>query len=106
MHDLSQQLHVPGEDCQNAAELLLDGKLICPLGGEYVYQPVDGGPGRWTATAVPESTRTILNVHAPEGFVAPPLSWFRGLEAELTATPEALAIHAEVVMQQGVDSTQ
>ena len=48
---------------------------------------------------MPESTHGILNVHAPEGFVAPPLSWFRGLEAELTATPEALAVHAEVVME-------
>ena len=106
MHDLSQQLHVPGEDCRNAAELLLDGKLVCPLGGEYVFQPIPGGPGRWTATEVPESTHGILNVHAPEGFVAPPLSWFRGLEAELTATPEALSIHAEVVMQEVLDSAQ
>ncbi len=100
MHDLGQQLHVPGEDCKNAAELLLDGELICPLGGEYAFQQIPGGPGQWTATAVDESSPGgLLTAKAPEGFVAPPLSWFRGLEAELTATPEALAIHAEVVMQ-------
>ena len=111
MHDLGQQLHVPGEDCKNAAELLLDGELICPLGGEYAFQQIAGGPGQWTATAVSDApTGGLLTAKAPEGFVAPPLSWFRGLEAELTATPEALAIHAEMVMQmpeeEAVGSTQ
>ena len=90
----------------------MDGELICPLGGEYVFQPIAGGPGRWTATAVGDATPgAMLTARAPEGFVAPPLSWFRGLEAELTATPEALSIHAEMVMQmpegeEAVDSTQ
>jgi hypothetical protein len=107
MHDLGQQLHVPGEDCKNAAELLLGGELICPLGGEYAFQPIPGGPGQWTATAVDESSPGgMLTAKAPEGFVAPPLNWFRGLEAELTATPEALSIHAEVVMEEAVGSTQ
>jgi hypothetical protein len=107
MHDLGQQFHVPGEECKNAAELLLDGELVCPLGGEYVFEPVAGAPGRWTATALAESpSGGPLTARAPEGFVAPPLNWFRGLEAELTATPEALSIHAEVVMKEEAGSTQ
>ena len=100
LNQLAQQLHVPGEDCKNAAELLLHTKLVCPLGGEYVFQEVPGGAGCWTSTAVVNHPTTgLLTTQAPEGFTAPPLSWFRGLEADLTATPEALAIHAELLMQ-------
>ena len=35
---LDQQLHVPPASCKEAAEFLLDAKLKCPLGGEYVYK--------------------------------------------------------------------
>jgi len=100
MHDLAQQLHVPANDCKDAAELLSDAKLICPLGGEFVFQEVPGGSGFWTSTALSDQAAGgLLTTQAPEGFIAPPLNWFRGLDAELTAMPEALAIHVELVMQ-------
>ena len=103
MHDLAQQLHVPGEYCKHAAELLLDAKLICPLGGEYVFEEIPEGSGFWTSTALGDQpTGGLFTTEAPEGFLAPPLSWFRGLDADLTATPEALSIHAELVMQMPV----
>ncbi len=106
VHQLGQQLHVRGEDCRSAAELLLDAKLVCPLGGEYVFRQVPSGPGFWTSTALGDRPTTgLLTTEAPEGFTAPPLSWFRGLEADLTATPEALAIHAELVMQMPEEPT-
>lgn len=38
LHALEQQLHVPGEECRRAAEVILDARLRCPLGGEYVYR--------------------------------------------------------------------
>jgi hypothetical protein len=38
MQALDQQLHVPPASCKEAAEFLLDAKLICPLGGQYVYK--------------------------------------------------------------------
>ena len=100
MHALEQQLHVPGEDCRAAAEVLLDAKLICPLRGEYVYRTDTGGPGYWTSTALGERpTGGLLTARAPEGFVSPPLNWFRGLEADVLVTPDALSVHAEIVMQ-------
>ena len=34
LHALDQQLHVPPAACREAAEFLLDAKLICPLGGQ------------------------------------------------------------------------
>ena len=49
MHALDQQLHVPPEHCKEAAEFLLSAKLICPLGGQYVFQKTPDGLGRWTA---------------------------------------------------------
>ena len=36
MQALAEQLHVPPPRCRETAEFLLDAKLICPLGGDYV----------------------------------------------------------------------
>jgi hypothetical protein len=36
---------------------------------------------------------------APQGYLAPPLNWFRGLNLEAKMAEEALTAHAEVVMQ-------
>ncbi|MHC4404137.1 MAG: hypothetical protein ACYTG0_31165, partial [Planctomycetota bacterium] len=100
MHDLAQQLHVPGPFCKEAAELLLGAKLICPLGGEYVFQEIPGGAGYWTSTAMGDRRPAgLFSTQAPHGFVAPPLSWFRGLDLDATVTPEVVSVHAEVVMQ-------
>jgi len=38
LHALEQQLRVPGKDCRREAETILDARLRCPLGGEYVYR--------------------------------------------------------------------
>jgi hypothetical protein len=100
MHALAQQLHVPGGDCKAAAELLLDAKLICPLGGEYAYQPTGDGLGRWTSTALGQGgNQSFLNVQVPQGYQAPPLNWFRGLVLDATMTDNTLSAHAEIVMQ-------
>ncbi len=97
MHALGQQLHVPAEDCKETAELLLAAKLICPLGGRYVYHKT---PGRWTSTALlHDLSRSPLGVQPPRGYVAPPLSWFRGVELDAMLTADAMLVHAEVVMQ-------
>ncbi len=49
---LDQQLHVPPAACKEAAEFLLDAKVICPLGGEYVLRQPAGEPPCWTSTAL------------------------------------------------------
>ncbi len=100
MQQIAQQLHVPGEHCQDAAELLLDARLVCPLGGQYVWQPTGDGWGHWTSTAlVDHPTGGLLTTSAPEGFVAPPLSWFRGLKLDVEVTPDVLSAHADLIMQ-------
>ncbi len=100
MHQLNQQLGVPVAECLATAEDILDAKLICPLGGQYRLEE-SAGLQWWTSPVVigPRS-RGLVPEPAPEGFVAPPLSWFRGLEAEMQILPETLNVHAEVLMQQ------
>jgi hypothetical protein len=102
LHALNQQLHVPPPACREVAESLLDAKLICPLGGTYVLQP--GPPAHWTSSALagapPGGTSGgLLPGHAPPGYQAAPLRWFRGLDLEATMTERTLSAHAEVIMQ-------
>lgn len=99
LHTIVEQLHVPGEHAKKAAEMLLDAKLICPLGGEYVYRTTPDGVGYWTSTALEGQPTGLLKTTAPEGYQATPLNWFRGLDADALLTPEALSVHAEIVMQ-------
>ncbi len=99
LSDLEQQLHVPGDDCRDAAELLLGAKLVCPLRGKYVYQEAPGGLKRWTSTALDAGggrVRAADNV--PQGFLAPPLDWLRGLSAVAQISPREANLHAEVLM--------
>lgn len=105
MSDLAQQLHVPPKDCREAAEELLGAKLVCPLGGQYVFKedpqdPQAGARGWWTSTALAGSRGGFpLTAQAPPGYQAPPLSWFRGLKLEATMTEQIFSAHAEVLMQ-------
>ena len=82
MHALQQQLHVPAADCKAAAESLLAAKLICPLGGKYVFRPAPDGPGRWTSTALEAEAAGGPTGQPPPGYVARPLTWFRGLDLD------------------------
>ena len=52
LRDLEGQLHVPPKTCKEAAEFLLGARLVCPLGGEYVYRQSPGEAGHWTTTAL------------------------------------------------------
>lgn len=99
MHALEQQLGVPLEECRETAEKLLDAKLVCPLGGQYALSQSPAGVGFWTSTALAESPPASVPGAETEAFLAPPLNWFRGLTARVHVMPDALSVHAEVVMQ-------
>ncbi|HLA83465.1 MAG TPA: hypothetical protein VJL29_01615, partial [Thermoguttaceae bacterium] len=98
MHAMTEQLHVPGPDAKAVAELILDARLVCPLGGEYEYRPRTDGSGYWTSTAL-EPGPDGRTADVPAGWTAPPLSWFRGLEADLAMTRTELSAHVEVWMR-------
>jgi hypothetical protein len=100
LHALDEQLHVPPAACREAAEFLLDAKMICPLGGKYVMQEAAGEPSRWTSTAFEDTPPGgLLRVPAPPGFQAPPLRWFRGLDLEATMLETTITAHADLIMQ-------
>ena len=103
IHSLDQQLHVPVKDCREAAEFLLAAKLVCPLGGQYVLRdaaPAGSGPSRWTSTKLEEfQPKGGFVPEAPQGYVAPPLNWFRGLDLHASLVDTLLAAHVEVIMQ-------
>ena len=47
LDEIHQQLKVPGAECLQVSQRLLDVKLQCPLGGEYEFVPVPVGTGGW-----------------------------------------------------------
>lgn len=98
MHALDQQLRVPPEDCLEAAEFLLGARLICPLGGQYVCQETVDGSSQWVSTALVDgSGQPLAPSEMPEGYRAPLLGWFRGLELEATLADDLLSVHAELL---------
>ncbi|MGW8257311.1 MAG: hypothetical protein ACWGMZ_07505, partial [Thermoguttaceae bacterium] len=102
MQAMNQQLHVPGPSCREAAEFLLDAKLVDPLGGEYVYHASGNNFGRWTSTVLEKEWQQAGGTGQPlppPGYQAPPWSWFRGLDLEASMTEKNLSAHAKVIMQ-------
>ncbi|MHB8898592.1 MAG: hypothetical protein ACYC6Y_07580, partial [Thermoguttaceae bacterium] len=98
LHQLNQQMRVPLAECLDAAEDILDARLICPLGGEYRLQQ-SAGLQWWTSSAlVGPPSGALLPEPAPDGFITPPLNWFRGLTGQMQILPENLNVHAEVLM--------
>jgi hypothetical protein len=100
LHALDQQLHVPPAACKEAAEFLLDAKLICPLGGRYVLCEDEDKQPYWASTALEKAPPGgLLGAHAPQGYQSPPLSWFRGLDLDAAMTEKTISAHAEILMQ-------
>lgn len=90
LDQLSGPLGVPRELCPETAERLLGGRLICPLGGQYVYQ---AELGRWASSQW--RPRRLLEREAPAGYQFPALQWIRGLSAEVRLLEGSLGAHLE-----------
>jgi hypothetical protein len=92
---LANQLHVPQDSCLAEAERLLDARMVCPLGGEYVAVGAAGRPERWTTTAAGGEPATRLPRRAPAGYTLEALTWIKRLDLELRLEGGALAVHLE-----------
>ena len=97
MNALANQLRVPRVECRAFAEKLVDGKFVCPLGGEYKLYTPDLGLEVWSSSAFTEQNRFLLS-EVPEDFSLPLLTWFRGLQADLTLSDQSLKTHLELKM--------
>ncbi|MCI0360762.1 MAG: hypothetical protein L0211_19975, partial [Planctomycetaceae bacterium] len=95
VHALNQQLRVPMDQCKEIAEDLIDGELICPLGGKYELVEDIGGTAGWQSTAW--AGRTLAA--PPNDFEAPLLKWFRGIDAHLIKEDGRLTARAELDVQ-------
>ena len=91
---LHQQLKVPAQDCLGVSQSMLDVKLQCPLGGEFVFDSLPlGDGGWWTCTAWPKAILDADgNVSPPPDYNAPWIEWFRGCQVHLTQQPDSLAV--------------
>lgn len=91
---LTTQLSVPPAEAREVAGRLLDAKLQCPLGGEYVFEPSGPrAPAQWTSTALRDEIDPTV---AAPGYMAPLLKWFRGIEGQLVQYDQRL--EADVVL--------
>lgn len=91
LHALSQQLGVPREQALEVAEDLLDAELVCTLGGEYRLTQAPEQLALWQSDRGPDA--------ATDEYLAPLLTWFRGLAADLTMQHDMLVLHATLDMQ-------
>ena len=122
LDSLQQQLKVPPEQALATAEKILDARLQCSLGGQYILESTEPNMGKkwWESTAWPrqfammsgktsslgfDSTQSL----PPAEYKAPWLQWFRGAQLHLTQLPERLVvvgtIDIEPIPQNAVDST-
>lgn len=88
---LSRQLHVPEDEVIGVAEELLDGKLVCALGGKYEANPDVFGHPTWQATLGPNAR--------PNDYRFPPLQWFRGLDLDFAIVGDVASAHATLDLQ-------
>jgi hypothetical protein len=98
MTTLAHELQVPPDKCRDVAERLMDGRFVCPLGGEYGLFKVSDSVSVWTSSALAPQNRFLLT-EPPADFQLPLLGWFRGFrgEARLEGKNE-IAAHVEIDM--------
>lgn len=89
LHALTQQFQIPDDQCLPVAESLVDGRLVCALGGQYAHRQLDRLTV-WSSSAWAQE---------PTAYRAPLLDWFRGLDARLLKEPDRLIVHAELAIQ-------
>lgn len=97
MNALANQLQVPRNECRDFAERLVDGRFVCPLGGEYQLFAADLTLETWVSSALPGQNRHLL-AEVPEDFQLPLLTWFRGLQGDLALDDQSLRVHLEIEM--------
>lgn len=97
MNSLANQLRVPRDQCQAVAQRFVDGRFVCPLGGEYQLYAPQRGLKVWVSSALPKPNQFLLT-EVPEDFRLPLLHWFRGLAGDLRLDEQALTAHLEIQM--------
>ena len=103
LHSLAEQLHVPRASCMEIAELLLDARLVSPIGGHYELRRTRGGLAEWVV--VRPRPKDDVEGQRADDYQFPAVTWLRGLEAEARLTDNQLVAHVEAVMPAEPQST-
>lgn len=105
MQSLVQQLHLPPSECLTAAELILDAKVVSPLGGNYELAQDKAGRVTWVVVNRDAASGNAAGApvsgngsKAPASYVFPALNWLRGIDVDLQMQETTLALHAEIDM--------
>ncbi len=93
LQSLARQMRVPAEECRQQAEYILDGQLVCTLGGQYELSRDRWRQGEWISVPAPGGSL------APARYQFPPLGWFRGLDLDFALLGDTLGAHAELIVQ-------
>ena len=97
---LIQQFRVPPEQARMAVERMMDVELVCSLGGEYVLGQIPSGRNLWQSTSWPDFSSPEL----PKAHQAPFLTWFRGVELQISKTETQFSVHGFLDMQRQFDT--
>ncbi|HTN75177.1 MAG TPA: hypothetical protein VL096_08020 [Pirellulaceae bacterium] len=101
LQHVMQQLRVPADQAKTTIEQLIDGKLVCVLGGEYKPMSYRDGATLWQSSQWPEEVD-----RAPADYQAPLLTWFRGLDADFTKLDGRVMLRGQLDMQRKNPETQ
>ncbi len=86
---LTQQFRISPELARTTAERMLDVELVCSLGGEYALTQLPSGRKMWYSDAWPSFAKPVL----PDDHSAPLLTWFRGLEMQVSKADSQFSVH-------------
>ncbi len=89
---ISQQFGVPQEASLEAAQDFLGVELICPLSGDYGLTKTASGRTVWSSTSWP----SFRDPQLPHDYQAPPMSWFRGMSADVYQQNSQFVIHGYI----------
>lgn len=87
-----QQFNLPTETALAQAEQLLGVALVCPLGGEYQLTTTTNAQVAWNSSKWPSFEHPVM----PQDYVAPPMTWFRGLSLDVYQRNTQFVVHGHL----------
>ncbi len=87
-----QQFNLSQETAKAQAEDLLGLTLVCPLGGQYSLAATDTGQVVWQSDQWP----SFDDPQVPVDYLAPPMSWFRGLSLDVYQRNTQFVVHGSL----------
>ncbi len=101
LHTLMGQLRIPVNEATEAAARLLDGRPLCPLGGDYEQVQGFSSFPRWHSTAFAQESLEAES-RVPKGFRTPLLEWLAGLSLDFQIDRTSLHTHLELDLRESV----